>query len=408
MTKQTTVSDRGEPALGLIDVHRHRELDGPAGPSDIVIDRSLAEQLQRELEDARRLQEISTRLIQHNDVSALYDGVLDAAIVLMRSDMATMQVFDPMRGQLRLLGARGFDPATLGPFEWVSRDTGSSCAAAFRAGERVVIPDIDLCEFIVGTPAHGALRACGIRAAQSTPLFTRSGNLIGMITNHWRTPHEPEARELVLIDVLARQAADLIERKRNEEQIALLAREAEHRAKNVLATVQATVRLARADSVEGLKQAIEGRIQALANVHRLFAQTNWAGANVRDIVMNELSPYCPRGSERVRVKGPTMLLEPERAQTLAVTVHELATNAAKYGALSNDKGNVRVDWSHEADDCLVFSWTESNRPLVEAPSHRGFGTKVMQGMIEGQLEGEMRFDWRPEGLFCRIALPLRP
>jgi two-component sensor histidine kinase len=313
MTKHATAAERDEPVLGLLGMHLRRELDDPAGPAEIVIDRTLAQQLNRELEDARRLQEISTRLIQHDDASALYDGVLDAAILLMRSDMATMQVFDPLRGALRLLGARGFDPAAIGAFQWVSRDTGSSCAAALRAGERVVIPDIDICEFIVGTPAHGALRACGIRAAQSTPLLTRSGNLIGMITNHWRTPHEPEARELVLIDVLARQAADLIERKRNEEQIALLAREAEHRAKNVLATVQATVRLARADSIEGLKRAIEGRIQALANVHRLFAETHWAGANVHDLVTHELSPYCPRGSERVWIDGPILLLEPERA-----------------------------------------------------------------------------------------------
>lgn len=405
MTKQAILAKRNEPAIGLVGVGQG--FGDPAGASNSDIDRALAQQLQRELDDARRLQEISTRLIQHDDVDALYDEILDAAIVLLRSDMATMQVFDPLRGALRLLGARGFDPATLGPFEWVSRETGSSCAAALRAGERVVIPDVEVSEFIVDTQALEALRACGIRAAQSTPLYARSGSLIGMITNHWRTPHEPEERELVLLDVLARQAADLVERKRNEAQIALLAREAEHRAKNVLATVQATVRLARAETLEGLKQAIEGRIQALANVHRLFAETHWTGASVRDLLTHELSPYCPRGSERVRMDGPSVLLEPERAQTLAVTAHELATNAAKHGALSNDTGKVGIEWLLGPDGCLLLSWTESNGPPVEMPSHYGFGTRVMESMVKGQFDGEMRFDWRREGLVCRLVLPLR-
>src|SRR5581483_10729133 len=99
-------------------------------------------------------------------------------------------------------------------------------------------------------------------------------------TNHWREPHEPLERELLLIDVLARQAADLIERKQKEDQIVLLAREAEHRAKNVLATVQATVHLTQSDTPDGLKCAIEGRIGALANVHRLFVQSRWNGAEL--------------------------------------------------------------------------------------------------------------------------------
>src|SRR5262245_26419008 len=161
--------ERNEPAVGLAGADLRPGVGNDVGngavPSDIDVVRALAQRLQRELEDARRLQEISTRLIQHDDVSSLYDGILDAAIVLMRSDMATMQMLDPLRGELRMLGARGFDPATLGPFEWVSRETGSSCAEAFRAGKRVVIPDIEVSDFIVGTPAHGALRACGIRAA---------------------------------------------------------------------------------------------------------------------------------------------------------------------------------------------------------------------------------------------------
>src|SRR5258707_2826317 len=138
---------------------------------------------------------------------------------------------------------------------------------------------------------------------------------------------------------------DITERKRNEEQIAVRAREAEHRCKNVLATVQATVRLSQSDTPKGLKQAIEGRIQALANVHTLFVQSRWKGAELHSLVTQELSPYRKDGETRVRSDGPNVLLEPQMAQTIAVTLHELATNPAKYGALSTAKGHVQAGTS---------------------------------------------------------------
>jgi PAS domain S-box-containing protein len=200
-------------------------------------------------------------------------------------------------------------------------------------------------------------------------------------------------------------ARDITERKSSETQIAMLAREAEHRAKNVLATVQATVRLTQSDTPEGLKSAIEGRIQALANVHRLFVQSRWTGAELNGLVAEELSPYCQNGDTRVRIDGPNLLLEPTTAQTIAVTLHELATNAAKYGALSVPTGHLHVEWSRATDGRLALRWTETGGPPVKPPTRRGFGTRVMESMIRDQLKGEMRFEWRMEGLECEIALP---
>jgi PAS domain S-box-containing protein len=200
-------------------------------------------------------------------------------------------------------------------------------------------------------------------------------------------------------------ARDITEKKRAEAQIALLAREAEHRAKNILATVQATVHLTQSDTPDGLKQAIAGRIQALANVHRLFVDSRWTGAELRSVVEEELAAYCQSGDTRVRIDGPNLLLEPNTAQTVTVALHELATNAAKYGALSVSKGHVHVKWSHTADGRLVLRWSETGGPPVEPPTRRGFGTRVMDGMLR-QLKGEMRFDWRAEGLACEIAFPV--
>jgi len=200
-------------------------------------------------------------------------------------------------------------------------------------------------------------------------------------------------------------ARDITERKRSEAQIIVLAHEAEHRAKNVLATVQATVHLSHSDTPEGLKHAIEGRIQALANVHRLFVESRWTGAELHSLVKEELAAYDGEG--RARIDGPNLVMQPDIAQGVAVALHELATNAAKYGALSVAQGHVRVEWSRASDGRLVLRWTEVGGPPVKPPTRRGFGTRVMHGMIRGQLKGEMRFDWRAEGLACEIVLPVQ-
>jgi PAS domain S-box-containing protein len=200
-------------------------------------------------------------------------------------------------------------------------------------------------------------------------------------------------------------ARNISERKRSEAQIAMLAREAEHRVKNVLATVQATIHLTQADTPELLKQSIEGRIQALANVHALFVKSRWTGAELRSLVMQEILPYAEAGDSRVRVDGPALILETNTAQAIAVAVHELTTNAAKYGALSVPRGRVQIEWSHAAGDRLVLRWTETGGPPVEEPpTRKGFGTRVIQAMVQGQLKGEIRFDWRWEGLVCEIKV----
>ena len=162
--------------------------------------------------------------------------------------------------------------------------------------------------------------------------------------------------------------------------------------------------LSQSDTAEGLKHAIEGRILALASVHRLFVESRWTGAELRTLVTQELSPYGQDGETRVRIDGPTLLLEPDAAQTMAITLHELATNAAKYGALSVPTGKVRVEWSRLPDGRVVVRWTEADGPPASPPTRSGFGTRVMESMIR-QMHGDMRIDWRAEGLACEIAIP---
>ena len=197
-------------------------------------------------------------------------------------------------------------------------------------------------------------------------------------------------------------ARDISAQKRSQEQIVTLAREAEHRSRNLLANVLATVKLSQSDTREGLKEAIEGRIQALANVHSLFVQTRWIGADLTTIARQELAPY-EKDEARARIHGPQVLLEPNAAQSIAVILHELATNAAKYGALSVAKGQVDLGWSNDSDGRLELRWTETGGPPVQMPTREGFGGRILR-QLAGQLNGAARFDWRVEGLDCEITL----
>ena len=330
-------------------------------------------------------------------------------------------MFYPYRGsagELHLLAHLGFTPQAAEFWEWIGVESYSSCAAAMRTQQRVIVSDVEHYDDLVGTADLAMFRETGIRATQTTPLLSRDGLLMGMISTHWSEPHQLSERDLRQLDILARQAADLIERnrtadalrdsevrsrmsasivessddaivsknldgiiqswnkgaqrifgytaeeaigqpitivipqdrfdeermiltrirrgeridhfetvrqrkdgsfieisltvspvkniagkiigaskiardvteqKRVREQVAILAREAEHRSRNMLAIVQATVNLSQSDTSEGLKHAIEGRIQTIANVHSLFAESRWIGAELSAIAKQELA-----------------------------------------------------------------------------------------------------------------------
>lgn len=199
-------------------------------------------------------------------------------------------------------------------------------------------------------------------------------------------------------------ARDISDRRQKEEHIALLSREVDHRSKNLLALVQATIRLAQGATPGALKDAIEGRIQALANVHSLLAQSHWAGADIRRLIMDELSPYCVEGNARTTLMGVSVMLKPDTAQSIAIALHELTTNAVKYGALSVEEGHVQVEWSQETAGRLTIIWTETGGPPITPPPRRGLGTRVIEQIVQGELQGTARFDWRAEGLVCEIVL----
>jgi PAS domain S-box-containing protein len=198
---------------------------------------------------------------------------------------------------------------------------------------------------------------------------------------------------------------DVTERRQAEERLKLLAREVDHRANNLLAVVQGTVRLSQAPDVAALKAVIVGRINALARAHQLLADARWDGADLRRLVEEELLAFSLGEAARVRIAGERVALPPAAAQAIAMALHELATNAAKYGALSTPGGRVEVAWTR-VDGQLRLIWQESGGPPVTPPSRRGLGATMLQRALEGPLKGHTRLDWRPEGLVCELEMPL--
>jgi PAS domain S-box-containing protein len=196
---------------------------------------------------------------------------------------------------------------------------------------------------------------------------------------------------------------DITERKQAEERQNLLAREVDHRAKNALALAQSIVRLTRGENVKTYVRSVEGRINALARVHTVLSLSSWQGAEIRKLIDEELAPYST--GDQIALSGPEVQLEPATAQTVALALHELVTNSAKYGALSALSGRLSVSWDDQAG-MLRIVWEETGGPRVEKPASRGFGTRSVIASIESQLGGQAEFDWRPEGLICRLSVPL--
>ncbi len=176
----------------------------------------------RELEITQRLQHVATELMGARGTQALYEQILDTAMAILQADFASIQKFHPKRitgGELQLLGCRGFNSEAAANWEWIPPTRFTSCGEALRTGRRVIVPDVRHCDFMSGTDDLADYLEAGILAMQTTPLFSRSGALLGMVSTHWREPHEISSSEFRATDVLARLAADLIERSLAEDKL---------------------------------------------------------------------------------------------------------------------------------------------------------------------------------------------
>ena len=197
---------------------------------------------------------------------------------------------------------------------------------------------------------------------------------------------------------------DITERNANEEALLLLAREVDHRAKNALAVVQSVVSLTRAPTTEEFVSAVRGRVSSLGRAHSLLAQNRWEGADLARVVTEETAVYQAAG--QVFISGQTVRLPPNAVQPISLLIHELATNAVKYGALSRETGRIDVSWSILADGQLHLEWREhGGPPVLSEPANRGFGSTLIRELVRRQLQGIVDQAWAPSGMSLVIMLP---
>ena len=202
-------------------------------------------------------------------------------------------------------------------------------------------------------------------------------------------------------------SVDITERKQAEAQRDLLIAELNHRVKNTLATVMSIARqsFVNGRTAEETRQTFSGRIQALAQTHSRLADANWAGVPFETIVLDELKPYRHEDGSNIRTAGPRITFSPKSAVVLGMALHELATNAAKYGALSTRAGVVDVGWA-AGNGRLAVTWSERGGPAVAPPKRTGFGRVMIERALTADLRGKVDLDFAPQGLTCRIELPM--
>jgi len=210
--------------------------------------------------------------------------------------------------------------------------------------------------------------------AHPTPLFSPSGDCIGAVD--------------MLLDVTEERLA--------QERALLLAREVDHRSTNLLTVVQSLVRLTKEDSIDAFRATIENRITALALANRLVADARWQNVTLHSLIEVELGAFSGR---KIEVSGEPIELSPQSAQSLGMLIHELCTNAVKYGALAFDTGRVRLGWAVDDNGVFMLKWEESGARGVAAPVRKNIGNAVILGAVR-QLRGEIFREWEPDGLRC--------
>lgn len=191
--------------------------------------------------------------------------------------------------------------------------------------------------------------------------------------------------------------------RRSERARALLMREVDHRARNALMLVQSLVRLSTATSLEEFRSILDGRIASLARAQTSLAARKWEGAIVGDIVGEALAAVS--SPERYSISGPTLVLPADDVQALSMVIHELATNAVKYGSLARQNGRLTISWERLAGQLVRMEWREESPEPIGAPSATGFGSRLVDRLM-AQLEGSIGYDWRPTGLVAELVFPL--
>jgi two-component sensor histidine kinase len=381
-------------ASGLAETRSPARSNVEARPSDSE------RQLAGEVEDLKRLHALSFRLAASKTLADVLNDVLRTAASLVEARLGSVQLVTP-EGNLGMVGQVGFGESIFNQFAVLGFEDCSTCAVALQRRSRVIVRNLRTDpEF---TEIATALRSHGAAAAVSTPVLDSSGKVLAMFSVYWLDEHEPSDRELRALDLCADLAGRHVERSAAEARQALLVSELAHRGKNLLSVIQAIARhsLSGERTLDDAREVFIGRLQALASTYSTLTNNVPESAQLHDIASAALRSY----SERADIRGPAVAVPAKTAQTLALVVHELATNAAKHGSLSVQSGRIEVSWelikNGSGDERFLFQWSEKQGPAVQPPTHKGFGSVIITSVVGDELNCAPTMQYAQDGFrYC--------
>ena len=378
-----------------------------------ISDRKRAEaRVARLLEQERRralVLDLGRRLREEIDPDAVVAKACEALGSHLNASQVGYGELDFAGAQIHVVGEwRGAPSPSLLGSRHVLDSFGSAMADEMRAGRETVVSDVAVDPRTSAAAATGAYEALNVGAYVTLPLI-KAGRLVSYFYVAQDAPRAWTEDEVAFIGEIADLTWAAAERARSdaaltqaEETEQLLMREIDHRAKNVLAVVQSLAYLTPFVDKDQYVAALSGRIGSLARSHSLLSSSRWSGARLDVLLQQELEPYGAEHDSRVTIAGPPVLIQAEAAQSLGLVIHELATNAGKYGALSTAAGALEVGWRWETDR-LILTWRETGGPPTSPPTRQGFGATLIANAGR-QVGATIAQDWRAEGLVCEIAL----
>lgn len=296
---------------------------------------------------------------------------------------------------------RAIDGVEIGP------SVGSCGTAAFR-NEPVYVSDIATDP--LWTDFKNVALSHGLKACWSMPIRSRSNRVLGTFALYHREPRAPGGQEKEIAELMTKIAALAIEHERDRGQRQLLIDELTHRVKNMLAVILSIFGgTLRGRSEPAAYKAFEERLIALSKAQNLLTHSGWSNVNLHELVTAAVNPFVT-DQQRLSVEGPAANIPARLTLPLALSLHELCTNAAKYGALATEKGRISINWTYTGGSDgpkLLFRWSEAAGRPVSPPSRQGFGSRLIRTAFAS--DGcTVNMDYRPEGLVCEITLPVDP
>ncbi len=362
----------------------------------------------REMAPTIELHDLTTQLIACDNFDIALDTMLNSVIRFHGADFGNVQLYRDDTRELWIARQQGFNENFLKLFARVTADDPCACGRALRINRPIIVPDVEQDEEY--GPFRAIARDAGYRGVQSTPIVSSDGDLVGVLSTHFRAPRIPTAVQMHLTHLYARQAGEILVRLRRDSAAGqdhdIVARELSHRLKNVLAMVQAIARQSMKGS-SGLRDfasSFEARLAALARAHSLLSEGHWQSTGLRKLLGEQL---LPMNEKQIVLAGPEVAIDADAAYVVSLLTHELAVNAQKYGALSSPTGRASVAWSVDPKGpALQLDWVESGGPAVRPPQSSGFGTALMRSLNGSSLvKAEMRFE--AAGVVCALRVPLK-